>query len=422
MRCAQRLKKSFLRSKNNRVELQKVIVIGVILMDKKARNSSYMKFANRQSILNIIRKNTVSRAELARRTGLTRAAITLIIDELINNEIVKETGISESKYGRKPMLLEINPNRYYAIGLNISRYSCNIGIVNIKGNVLEKRKINLSGCKNAMKALNSITKEIENLIGDSKINNDRILGIGVSSPGPLDIYAGTILNPPNFRMWHNVNIVEELERELKFKVSLENISSARALAEKDYGKGVEFNSFMLMVVDEGIGAGIIINNKLYHGVGGYGSEVGHTSININGRHCSCGNRGCLETYASVPNILKEVNKDDKNVSSWNEIVDRAESGDKLYLKIIEKEAHYLAAGIVNTMNLLELESVILTGDINYKPKFLMDRIRENVRSISITRNIHNIQIFNSSINDNSEIISSVSKVIENFFSLESFQS
>src|SRR5690606_1693363 len=91
-----------------------------------------------------------------------------------------------------------------------------------------------------------------------------------------------------------------------YRVLIRNISCARTIAEKNYGRGSDFDSFMLVVVDEGIGSGIIINNKLYQGVGGFGSEFGHTSICFNGKMCSCGNTGCLEAYASIPNILDEI--------------------------------------------------------------------------------------------------------------------
>jgi predicted NBD/HSP70 family sugar kinase len=387
-------------------------------MNKKARNSSYMKLANRKLILNMIRSGSLSRAELARKTGLTRAAITLIIDEMIKDGIVMETGVSQSASGRRPIILDINPKRYYTVGLNLIRYGCSVGLVNLKGEVVLKRNVEISGCKNPFEALNIIIKDIERLISDSNIEVSRLLGLGVCTPGPVDIHKGVILNPPNFEMWHNFSIAGELERALKLPVMLENISNGRTIAEKNYGRGAGLSSFMLVAVDEGIGAGIVIDNKLYHGIGGYGSELGHTSIKLDGIRCSCGNRGCLETYASIPNVLKEIQRHDRSVLSWSQVVDMAENGDKLCLKAVDNEAHYLSAGIVNAMNLLELEAVILAGDISCKPGLLVEKIREKVRSISITRGIRNIEIFSSSIVKDSETISSASTVIEGFFSLD----
>jgi predicted NBD/HSP70 family sugar kinase len=388
-------------------------------LNNKAKNSSYMKFVNRQTILNMIRREPVSRARLAGMTGLTRACVTMIVDELIKDELVLESGTSETGSGRRPVMLDINAGRHYAVGINISRINCSMGLVDLKGSLIGKRMIDLKGCKNAADALDIIIAETNGLISELCIDKDKIIGIGASTPGPVDIFTGTILDPPDFDLWHNVKLAEALENSLGIRVMLENISSARALAEKDFGAGKGYESFMLLVVDEGIGAGIVIDGMLYHGKGGSGSEAGHTTINIDGNKCSCGNSGCLETYASIPNILKEARKED-NITSWKEIVDRAESGDGFYKELVEKEARYLAAGIVNAMNLLELEAVIISGDINYRPKYLIDKIYETVNRISITRNVHDIRIYDSTIIDDPEIISSVSKVLDDFFGCSYF--
>ncbi|HEY5584564.1 MAG TPA: ROK family protein, partial [Ruminiclostridium sp.] len=174
-------------------------------------------------------------------------------------------------------------------------------------------------------------------------------------------------------------------------------------------------SFMLIVVDTGIGAGIIIDENIYRGVGGFGSEVGHTSIDINGKACSCGNRGCLESFASIPSVLKNIQRCDNNITTWKEIVDRALMGNEDCKKVIESEALYLSAGIVNAMNILELEAVILAGDIKYKPDMILNLIRMKVESSAITRDIHRLHIMNSTITENSEVKSAAAIVFEKFF-------
>ena len=354
-------------------------------MINSAQNSADMKFQNRKLILNLIRKEPISRAELARRTGLTRAAVSIIVDELIAMELVFEIGTAKSDFGRKPVLLDINPNSYYILGFDISRSHYTISIVNMKGVVIKKRKIELSEYLTVTAAIKKIVQEIRNMVDNKNLPFDKILGLGVSAPGPLDVYKGIILNPPNFDLWKEVNIVDILKEEFSFEIYLENNSVALALAEKIFGVGKMFRSSILLVVDTGVGAGIIINDELYRGVGGFGSEVGHTSINIDGKVCSCGNRGCLEVYASIPAILTEARKIDRNITSWNHIVDRALNGDKLAKELIDKEARYLSAGIVNSMNILELEAVVLTGYVLYKPELLLERIRYYVHRTSITR-------------------------------------
>lgn len=383
-------------------------------MKNNGTNSSHMKFLNRQVILNIISKNPISRAELARMTGLTRAAISLLVDEFVNEGIVTEIGTTIAKFGRKPVLLDIKPDCYYSIGLDLSRSGCNCGIVDMKGKVKIKREILLTD-KDLNNSIKAICEGIRKVISDSSIAEEKILGIGVSCPGPLDILNGIILNPPNFNLWHGINIAHLLNEKLHLKVFLENNSIALALAEKNFGRGTKYSNFFLMVVGTGIGAGIIINNKPYRGARGFGGEIGHTSIDINGKVCNCGNIGCVEIYASIPAIMKEARLTDSNLKEWEDVVDRAEAGVEICRKIINNEARYLSSGIVNAMNILDLDAVILTGKIRYKPKMLINKIKEYVDSFSITRDIQKIDVLTSSIEKDIESISSAGIVIDHFF-------
>ena len=385
------------------------------MMKKSGTNSTNMKLDNRRLILSIIRKNPISRAELARKTGLTRATVTLLIDEMVNIGIVMETVTARADFGRKPVLLDLNPSSYYIVGVYISREGCSVGVVNIKGELLLQHEAEFEVKSNFDENINNIIEGIKKVMADSGLAEDKLLGIGVSSPGPVDINNGIILNPPNFDAWHNMNIVGELKKTFQLDIFLDNNASSLTLAEKNYGRGVEFSNFMLMVVDTGIGAGIIINDKLYRGVGGFGSEIGHTSIDLNGRVCNCGNIGCIEAYASMPAVISDIQQYDKSIKSWKQVIDKASEGDKFCAETIIKEARYLSVGIVNVMNLLELEAIILTGDISYKSKLLIDKISEDVNNFAITRNIHKFQVLNSPIKEESKVVSAAAIILEKFF-------
>ena len=205
----------------------------IILMNKNATNSSYMKLSNRRLILNIVRKKPASRAELAKMTGLTRAAVTLIVEELIKDGILMETGTAEADYGRKPVLLDLEPHSNYAVGVSVTRDGCNIGLMNIKGVLLDKRKVTIDGSMDAYEIIAAIIENVKKIMADSSLPAEKFLGIGINTPGPVDIKDGRILNPPNFDLWHNVNIVQEFKKGFPFNVFLENNSTALALAEKN---------------------------------------------------------------------------------------------------------------------------------------------------------------------------------------------
>lgn len=385
-------------------------------MKKEARNSAHTKKYNRKLILRIIRKSPVSRAEIARITGLTRAAVTIITEDLVNEGLLFEKERGEADYGRKPVILDMNPESLYATGINLARDGYYGGIVNIKGELIHEEKINIQKNKKSQYALNILKESMNKILKKCNIPYEKVIGMGISSPGPVNINNGTILNPPGFDMWHNINIVEEFKNKFTFDIHLENISTALTLAEKNYGKGSMYKSFLFLVVDNGIGGGIILHERIYRGVGGHGSEIGHTTINMNGRICRCGNRGCLEMYASVPAILKESVSRRKDLKSWNDIVDGAEAGDRTCIGTIEKEAGYLSAGIVNVMNVLELEAVILNGYIRYRPRILLDKIYENINKTAINRNIRKIPVLESGVCDKTGVLAAASIALEKFFS------
>jgi predicted NBD/HSP70 family sugar kinase len=237
----------------------------------------------------------------------------------------------------------------------------------------------------------------------------------VGAPGPLDAVSGTILNPPDFACWHDVPVVSGLARHLSLPVFLDNNASALALAERNLGLGSELDGFLLLVVDSGVGAGIVIHDELYRGNGGFGSEIGHTSIAMEGRPCSCGHRGCLERYAAIPEILGQLSASARPAASWEEVVDRAMEGDADCLALVDREASYLAVAIVNAMNLLELEAVVLAGAVRYRPALLLERLAPYVRERAMTRTLHRLRIESSPIDREPGIVSAAAIVIDRFF-------
>lgn len=385
-------------------------------MKISATNSAIMKQSNRQLILNIIRKRPSSRAELSDITGLTRAAVTMIVDDLIREGLLVETGSIDSGFGRKPVILDLNNKSLFALGLCIAREGCFICISDIKAEFLLKQEFVLDQSGGVDDCLQSLISKTKKIISDSEVPYEKIIGMGIAVPGPVDIYNGIILNPPNFDLWHNVNIASAFKENFDFPVYVENNAASLALAEKAYGCGVDFDSFMLIVVNEGVGAGIIIKDELYKGNKGFGSEIGHTTIDYNGRQCSCGNKGCIETYASVPAVVETVRNDGIMIGSWEEVVDKALEGNERCKRAVEDEALYLSAGIVNVINILELEAVILTGSINYKPKLLLEAIEKNAQSTLINRKLRKLHIMNSSITENIEVKAAVSIILDHFFS------
>lgn len=285
--------------------------------------------------------------------------------------------------------------------------------MNISGEMIKVLQVDLPEELGVQERINFIAEAINNMVVTSGIRNERIMGVGISSPGPIDINKGVILTPREFEKWHNVDIVNRLNRLLTWECYIENESIALAIAEKNYGCGNLYNNFILLEVDTGIGSGIIINDSLYRGVMNFGGEVGHMSISMAGRKCSCGSRGCLTKYASIPAILSSDKT--KEFDTWDKLVDKAYDGNKKALNIIKKEAKYLSVGIVNIINALELEAVILAGEVSYRPNLILNLIKENTSKSLLMRKMRDLEIRCTEILDNASIISACTIVIEKFF-------
>lgn len=327
----------------------------------KATNASTMKEKNKRLILNLIRENSYSRADIAKITKLTKAAVTIITEDLIQDGIVLEKKTNNSGPGRKPLLLEINPQFMMAVGLNITRNYAELGIVDITGNIICEKKLSIQQKKTFF---SEVEGSISDMIAKNNIPIDNIYGIGVTAPGPVDVPNKTILNPPNFDDWHYENIGLRLKNVIERNVYLENISGGLTLCEKYFGKAKDMDNFLVLVIDEGIGSGIMTGGKLLMSA----SELGHTSIAYNGIRCECGNYGCVEKYASISAILSGT-----NYNSWKEAVDADD------VSLIEKEAEYLSCAIINAANLFSIENVILSGQINYKTDRLIHFIESKIK-------------------------------------------
>lgn len=347
-------------------------------MVKNTRNAEYTKKYNRNLFLRLLRMEPTSQAELARKTGLTRSAVSLITDELIGEGLIAHTEASASGRGRPPVSLALVPGSVYAIGIYLNRDGCYAGLIDICGTVYGKALIHP---ENHADKLSAVEDTVRRLLDTHGIPREKLAGVGISAPGPLDGEKGVILNPPRFDPWHNMSICAELKARLHVPVYLEN--NASCLAQYHYGKpqlrGSE--NFLLLLVDSGIGSGIITGGKLLKGVGYFTSELGHTSINYSGKRCVCGNIGCLEAYASVPALLA-----DTPYRQWRELIDK-HSEDRKAFDLIRLEMNYLAAGIINTSNIISIDTVVLAGELSWGTDYTAPILEEKLRERSLRRDL-----------------------------------
>lgn len=354
-------------------------------MGKNPRNVEYIREYNRKLFLSFLRSGEMSRSELARRMGVTRAATANIADELLQEGYISQT--DGAPVGRSAAPLKLRADCRYAIGVYLNRDGCTVGIVDICGGLHGVKELHLDG-NTIEEKIDPLVFVIQELIQNVKIPLEKIVGIGVSAPGPLDGENGTILNPPRFDLWHNVSIGMLLQQRLFVPVYVEN--NATSLARFHQGKPEANGSedFLLLLVDSGVGSGVISGGKVLKGAGYFTGELGHICIDRNGKPCDCGNTGCLEVYAAIPNLLQG-----SGFTDWKSVIDSLP--DERANRLLQQEAEYLSIGIVSLTNLVCVDTVLLAGDILYGVEKLAPILEEKVNHRSMRRGSIPIRVYPS---------------------------
>ncbi len=267
-----------------------------------------VKSINKHTVLDLIRFSPggISRVELARRMGLTRAAVTVIVNDLLATEIIREAGGIHSHSGRPPVVLEIDPTRGFVVGIDFGASHLSILIADLGANILEEIEIAIDiqdGPKDCIDQANQLLHE---LLKKSGKELEDILAIGVGVPGPIVSDAGMVLAPPIMPGWDRFPIRDTLERMWGCPVSLSNDSELGALGEWAAGAGRGEQNLAYIKIGTGIGAGLLLDGQIYRGVTGSAGEIGHLTIEENGPLCACGNHGCLEAIAGGRAIAQQA--------------------------------------------------------------------------------------------------------------------
>ncbi|MFW6007247.1 MAG: ROK family protein [Halanaerobiales bacterium] len=387
---------------------------------------SSMKKHNQQLLYKcIFEEEPISRIELTELTGLAPTTVTNNINELIDDGLIKEAGYSESSQGRRRVLLKIVPDAYYVIGVDLDRTGYTVVFTDLKANIIRKYEYEKQLNEDSEIVLEQITEIIDEMIESVAIDKNKLLGVGIGAPGPLAAEEGTILNPPNFANWNNIQVSNILEERLSLPVFLNNDADACAKGEKLFGCARKKENFVYIAAGSGIGSVYFENGHFHKGNKGRGGEIGHTTINLDGPQCSCGNIGCLELYISIFALKKryhELYNIDPEKKFINKLSfldkiskDAREKEDERALTIIKESARYLGTGIVNLVNILSPKYVILGREIPSRlGNILLEEIEKIVDNRSILQNYHKAEVLLAELDKEAPAIGAVSIVINEF--------
>lgn len=328
--------------------------------NSKTKNMQFLRITNRATIMKyLVMNGHASRVELSSHLGLSKMAISSIITDLIHEGLVSENGQSEFRQvgsGRKSNSLIALPKKINAIGVLIRRHEVHCLSIDIHGNINSHSYQYLDENADNDYLITTISTLVDNIIAEN--SELKYSGIGIASIGPLDISKRTILEPPNLRQIRNLDIGDILEEQYQIPVLLDNDMNACALAENLYGAAKFMNNIAYIGFSNGVGAGIIVDGKILHGMEGFAAEVGHLSIAMDGPLCICGRQGCVEMYTSIPNLLNNTGVDSinslENILNGDIVPKYVSDSFNLFLKSIES----LLTSMVNIFD----PEVIVIGD------------------------------------------------------------
>ncbi|MFI5274332.1 MAG: ROK family protein, partial [Ktedonobacterales bacterium] len=268
-----------------------------------------MREANRLLVLNCIREQgPLARVTLARRTGLSRTTVSSLIDALLKDGLAREgeTQSAAPSGGRRPILVHFNETAGTILGIDLGRTHYTVIATNLAAEVLARQSGPCDTDLGPEATLQHLVQKIAAFVAASDITWDRVVGIGMGMPGPMDGVRRTLVAPPRMPGWHGVDIPRILARELNVPIYLNNDANLGALGESRFGAGRGVAVMAYVKVGTGIGCGLVINGQLYTGSHGFAGELGHVTLEENGALCECGNRGCLETVTAAPAIVADA--------------------------------------------------------------------------------------------------------------------
>ena len=385
-----------------RINLKKAIVA----------RSDTIRYINRQIVLNYVReKEPISRAEISHETALQRSTVSLIVEELKSEGLIYEIE-GESTGGRPPNLLRLRAAGCIAIGVSLGTTTTTVATGDLVGRVLRRETFP------TLPDLEATVARIAACIHDFISSEPAIEGIGVSLPGLVDSETGTALFIPYFK-WRDWSIADQLQDIIGMPVAVDNDANAAALAELWLGRPEirDVRDFIFVLVEEGLGTGIIFDGQIYHGKTGGAGEFGHMTIGKGAPvSCAAGSTECWEAFASERAALaRYAHVTNSPAISFKDLIDFAFQGDLAAKYALIETAHFLGLGISNLTKGLSPEAVIVGGEIARAWPLIAEELQRTVVQNSICQGLLSSPCFASTLGEETGIMGALSLVLARKF-------
>ena len=350
--------------------------------------ASQIRAQHRGLLLRLIwRERLISRADLARRTGLSRSSISAIVSDLLATGLVRETGAGDSSGGRRPILLGFDDDALAIVGVDMGATHVAVAVTDLRAKVKAWRSEACAVRDDPGRALALMVELVDGALAEAEVEKDRLIGMGVAVPSPVQPDSPRLLSPLFVPKWRGVSPAEHLEAEYGVPVVMDNDANLGALAEQWWGAGQDGRDLAYVKVATGVGAGLIIHGDIYRGTAGIAGEIGHIPVDPVVGRCVCGLDGCLNLRLGTRALVERANELRSQYTkstlprrglSVSRIVEAAFDGDRLARAVVEEAGRYLAIGVAALLNLLNPATVVFGGSLTRAGEMLLRPLRETL--------------------------------------------
>jgi predicted NBD/HSP70 family sugar kinase len=370
---------------------------------------------NMSLVIELVRLHgNISRADLARQSKLSPAAITAIVASLVERGILSEVALAPSSGGRPPILLRLNPTAGFVVGIKLrdeglTTVVCDLDARIVATDHVEERFVGAPDA--AIAAIEAATRRV---LRKARVARSNVLGVGVGLSGVVDTRRGSC-RFSHLLEWRDVDLVEPLAARLRLSVWVDNDVKTLAIAEKWSGDGIDAHNFLTLSIGRGVGLGIVLDRALYRGTDGGAGELGHIVIDPEGPECGCGGRGCLEAFVGEEAIRRRIGERLGREIDRSELVALTKASNLAALAVLAEAGRQLGTAVANAVTLLNPELLIICGEGTELGAPFVDPIRDAVHDLTFDTLGHGVEVKVQQWGDESWAVGAATLVLRETF-------
>ncbi|AKG46027.1 ROK family transcriptional regulator [Streptomyces xiamenensis] len=367
-------------------------------------SQSSLHRANLERVVRAVRTaGALTQADIARTTGLSAATVSNIVRELKDGGHV-EVRSTTSAGGRRARSVSLAADAGIVVGIDFGHSHLRVAVGNLSHQVLAEEAEPFDVDASAAEGFDRAEKLVARLLGTAGVDRAKILGMGLGVPGPIDVATGILGSTAILPGWRGTNPREELAARTGVPVHVDNDANLGALGELVWGSGRGCDDLAYIKVASGVGAGLVMDGRIYRGPGGTAGEIGHITLDESGPVCRCGNRGCLETFTAARHVLPLLHASHGPDLTMRRVVQLAREGDPGCRRVVADIGRHIGSGVAHLCNLLNPSRVVLGGDLAEAGEVALTPIRDSVSRYSIPSAARNLTLVPGALGGRAEVL------------------